>query len=85
MNKLASTTAIVAVFTLSAAAWSGQANAQDQQQYRRSHHYYQEEAANAPLGDGGARWNGKCWVPTIGNSNSLYLGYWGECPKPGKH
>jgi len=69
---------------LSAAAWSGQANAQDQQQYRRSHSYYQE-ASNPPLGDGGARWAGKCWIPTNGTSNSLYLGYWGACAKPGKH
>jgi hypothetical protein len=84
VNKFASTTAIVAVFMLSGAALSGQANAQDQQQSHRTHHY-QDEASNAPLGDGGGHWAGKCWVATNGNSNSLYQGYWGECPKPGKH
>ncbi len=78
MNKLTSTAA-VATFLFAGTALSGQASAQDQQQYRRTHHY--QEASNPPLGDGGARWAGKCWIPTAGSLNSLYLGYWGECPK----
>jgi len=82
VNKLASTTAIVAVFMLSGAALSGQANAQDQQQSNRSHHS-QDEASNAPMGDVGAHWGNQCWNETRGAWGPVtYYGYWGPCPKP---
>jgi hypothetical protein len=78
MSNTALNVGVSVVVIFSGMALSGQASGQEQ--HRRMQQY--EDAYQAPIGDGGARWAGRCWIATNGSSNSLYLGYWGDCPRP---
>jgi hypothetical protein len=81
MSKIALNAGVATVLVFSGMALPDKASGQEQQ-YRRMQQYQYQQEAQVPLGDGGAHWGGRCWIATNGSSNSLYLGYWGDCPRP---